>query len=369
MNVLIGYMIDGRNSGVDKYILQVLCVLKERGICADILTMKDNDALRASLAPYQADVLEIPSLMHPVQQYRALQKLLAAKNYDVAYFNISEPMNCIGAKAAHVAGVRRVVIHSHSSGQGGNGEIKDRVKMILNRMARPQIKKYGDLFLACSKTAGEWLFSEKVRNAPSFRILYNPIDVAAYAYSPSVRREMRKALGLEDACVIGHIGNFQPVKNSGFLLNILEETRKLIPHVVLLSMGDGPEQKNVQKMAENRGLAEYVRFLGIRDDVAKVLQAVDFFALPSLFEGLPISAIEAQAAGLKTILSDRISREVQISEDCMFRSIKDDGSQWAKTIAENWPYERRDFSSRYTLIERFDIAAQKDKIRSIFEDT
>ena len=118
MEVLIGYMIDGRNSGIDKYLLRVLRVFYDAGIHADILTGKDNVDLHACLAPFKAEIHEIPGLMHPQKQYKAMRKILSQKSYDAAYFNISEPMHCIGAKAAHDAGVPRVILHSHSTSQG-----------------------------------------------------------------------------------------------------------------------------------------------------------------------------------------------------------------------------------------------------------
>ena len=143
MNVLIGYMIDGRNSGIDKYILRVLDILARENVHADILTGKDNPELRHVLSPYGAEVFEVPGLMHPKAQYAAMKKILRAGHYDAAYFNISEPMNCIGAMSAHKLGVPRVIIHSHNTAQGETNPTKAKLKSMLNRMARPRLKTYG----------------------------------------------------------------------------------------------------------------------------------------------------------------------------------------------------------------------------------
>ncbi|HIR63840.1 MAG TPA: glycosyltransferase [Candidatus Faecousia faecigallinarum] len=363
MKVLIGYMIDGRNSGIDKYLLRVLGVLQGAGIQATVLTGGHNAALAGILRPYGAELQEVPSLQHPLGQYAAVKRLVIARHYDAAYFNISEPMNCVGAMAARHAGVPKVILHSHSTCQGETGSLNGKIKAVLNRLARPALYRYGDAFYACSAEAGQWLFPKAVLRSRDYRLLYNPVDVAEFAYQPACRERVRKALGLEDACVIGHIGNYQPAKNSSFLLDIAQSVRQYIPNAVLLSIGDGPERPAVEAAA--RGLPA-LRFLGIRDDVPELLQAMDFFVLPSRFEGLPVSAIEAQMAGLKVLLSDRVTREVQLSSYCQFLPI-DSGEVWAKALKANWPYPRKDFRQERETVARFDLDKQKDAILAIFE--
>lgn len=366
MNVLIGYMIDGRNSGIDKYILRVLDILARENVHADILTGKDNPELRHVLSPYGAEVFEVPGLMHPKAQYAAMKKILRAGHYDAAYFNISEPMNCIGAKSAHKLGVPRVIIHSHNTAQGETNPTKAKLKSMLNRMARPRLKTYGTGFYACSQAAGKWLFPQSVLDSKDYHVLYNPIPVEEFAFDPSIRGETREALGLGDACVVGHVGNFVPAKNSIFLLEILSALRKTIPNAVLLSVGDGPERQQVTERAKEMGLEDAAVFLGIRDDVPRLLQAMDFFVLPSLFEGLPVSAIEAQMAGLRSFLSDRITTEVKLSDACSFLPIQEGGQRWAEAMAEAWPYDRRDFRQCRAEIRPFDLQQQTDEIISIF---
>lgn len=366
MNVLIGYMIDGRNSGIDKYLLRVLGILKEQGIHADILTMKNNSNLQKALAPYGAGIFEVPSLMHPKAQYAAMKKILTAGHYDAAYFNISEPMHCIGARCAHKLGVPKVILHSHNTAQGETDPAKAKLKSLLNRLARPRLKAYGTSFYACSQAAGKWLFPQSVLDSGDYHVLYNPISVEEFAFDPDVRKETREALGLGDACVVGHIGNFVPAKNSAFLLEILSELRKTIPNAVLLSVGDGPERQQVMDRAKEMGLEDAAVFLGIRDDVPRLLQAMDFFILPSLFEGLPVSAIEAQMAGLRSFLSDRITTEVKLSEACSFLPIQEGGGRWAEAMTEAWPYDRIDFRQCREEIRPFDLQQQTDEILSIF---
>lgn len=366
MKLLVGYMIDGRNSGIDKYLLRVLSIAKRADLVGDVLADTENDALRKCLAPFGFGIIALPALTHPLRQYREMRRVLRQGNYDMAYFNISEPMNCIGAMAAHRAGIKRVVIHSHNTSQGETGKIKGLVKRLLNAVARTRLHRWGTDFYACSHAAGQWLFPKSVLRSDRYRVIYNPVSVDEFAYDPQVRHQVRKTLGLEGQCVLGHIGNFVPAKNSLFLLEVLRAVQKRIPEAVLLSVGDGPQRLEVEAGAQALGLGDSVRFLGIREDVPKLLQGMDFFLLPSLFEGLPVSAVEAQMAGLCCLISDRVTREVQITEDCRFVSIQHGPVPWAEAIVGNLGYKRVDMRTCREAIRPFDLEAQRDEICSIF---
>lgn len=366
MEVLIGYMIDGRNSGIDKYLLRVLRVFYDAGIHADILTGKDNVDLRTCLAPFKAEIHEIPGLMHPQKQYKAMRKILSQKAYDAAYFNISEPMNCIGAKAAHDAGVSRVILHSHSTSQGESSIVKAFLKSFMNGRSRNKLPKYVNAYYACSKAAAKWLFPSELVEQNKVKILYNPIEVERYAFDSAVRAKMRSVLGFsEKDVVLGHIGNYVTAKNSTYLLKILQKTREKLPNAKLLLIGDGPDRLAVEAQAKEMQLFEHIQFLGIRDDVPSLLQAMDAFLLPSLFEGLPVSAIEAQVAGLKTFLSDRITDEVKLTDDCVFLDIENNGGTWANAIVNAQPCVHKNVHSFREQIRPFDLDAQKEEILSI----
>ena len=153
MEVLIGYMIETAETAVLINIFCVFCSLfYDAGIHADILTGKDNVDLRACLAPFKAEIHEIPGLMHPQKQYKAMRKILSQKSYDAAYFNISEPMHCIGAKAAHDAGVPRVILHSHSTSQRECSIVKAFLKSFMNGRSRNKLPKYANDYYACSQS-------------------------------------------------------------------------------------------------------------------------------------------------------------------------------------------------------------------------
>ena len=205
------------------------------------------------------------------------------------------------AAAQHNIPVR--IAHSHSANQDKN--LKYPIKLWYKR----SIPKYTTNLFACGKDAGDWMFGGAL-----FQIINNAIDVEAYAYNPTKRQEMRRQLGLENELTIGHVGRFNQPKNHPFLLDIFAALLKKESNAVLLLVGGGEGMSQIREKAQKLGIAEHVHFLGVRSDVADLMQAMDVFVFPSLHEGLPVTMVEAQAAGLPCIISDKIPPECILTE-------------------------------------------------------
>ena len=159
---------------------------------------------------------------------------------------------------------------------------------------------YANQLLACSKEAGVWMFGEKAKEV---QVIINGVDIRKYTYTKEREEKMRKELGLGDEPVVGHVGRLSKEKNHSFLFRIFREIQKKESSVVLLLCGGGDEaqKKQLEEEAEALGIRDSVRFLGVRRDVPDVLQVMNVFVFPSLFEGYPISLIEAQAAGFRLL--------------------------------------------------------------------
>lgn len=151
--ILVGYVIDGKHSGIDKYLLNFLENVHNENIKIDFLTTKKDEEIEETLKKYNSELIEVPRLVHPIKKYKALKKVYKTGNYDIAYLNISEAFNCISAIAAKRSKVKKVVIHSHSSGTSKQNIIKRNIFKTLNYIFRGILYHYGDLFLACSKEA------------------------------------------------------------------------------------------------------------------------------------------------------------------------------------------------------------------------
>lgn len=224
---------------------------------------------------------------------------------------------------------RITIAHSHSTSSRGNY-----LNKLIKHFMQLPIRHIADYFFACSMQAGIWLFGRKVCAGSSFYILNNAIDSEKFVFSEEIRHKVRKEINIENTFVIGHVGNFDYTKNHSFIIDIFENINHKCKKSSLVLIGGGDPElfKKIKKIADQKGLTENIRFLGIRNDVNELLNAFDVFLFPSVHEGLGVVAIEAQTNGLKCILSDKIPPEVKISENLKFLSLKSPSEFWAEQI-------------------------------------
>lgn len=216
----------------------------------------------------------------------------------------------------------KTIIHSHSTSNGSG------ITSVVKRIMQYPLRHQADYFFGCSVEAGKWLFGEKIVKSEQYYLLKNAIDVNAYRYDPEKRIEYRKLLGVEDAKVFVHVGRFHPAKNHMFLLEVYSEIHRQNQNTVLVLIGDGDLKEAIQTKIQELNLSESVIMLGNRKDVPELLQAADCFLFPSLYEGLGIVAIEAQAAGLPCVCAENVPRLVNVSDDCYFAPF--DVAQWVE---------------------------------------
>ena len=330
MKLLAGTLIDGRHSGIDVYLLDVLDLARREGVQMDFLTNAVDPALQERLAAVGSALYETPSLKAPVAQYRAIRRLLASGGYDAAYFNISEPLNCVGALAAHKSGLP-VIVHAHNAAPGGSSAPVRALRRAVSALCRPLLNACADVSLSCSHTAARWLFGKQADRAT---VIYNPVDADRFAFRPEVRRQVREALGLEYALVLGHVGNLLYAKNQRFLLDLTARLADDGHPVALLLIGTGPDEAALREQARALGVEERVHFLGVREDVDRLLCAMDAFVFPSHNEGLPVALLEAQCSGVPCLFSDVIDPEVRIADNACALSLRAPLSEWvAQTLS------------------------------------
>ena len=274
------------------------------------------------------------------------------------YRVVHSHLDCMSApvlRAAKKHGVPVRLAHSHSSSQ--DKDLKYPLKLLCKRGIAAQAT---GLF-ACGENAGQWMFG-----GAEFRVLPNAIDAAAYRADETVRQEVRRELGLEDAVVLGHVGRFSEPKNHPFLIDLFAAAAKKEPKARLLLVGSGEGRAAIEEKVQSLGLADKVLFLGVRSDVNRLLQAMDVFVFPSLYEGLPVSLVEAQAAGLPCVISDRVPAE----------SVLTDGvAQLPLGSAEDWAEQvlcaaRRERKDTYDAIcaAGFDIAQNAKWLEEFYLD-
>ena len=240
---------------------------------------------------------------------------------------------------AWLCGVKTRIVHSHNARE----MIAPKpLKKIFTKIMQKIINIFATNKIACSKEAGIALYGKNSK----FEIISNGIDISKFKYNVDVRNKVRKKLGIENSFVVGHIGRFDEQKNHEFLIDIFNEISKYKKNAKLLLIGEGLLQEKIKEKIKKLGIGKEVEFLGVRKDVNELCQAMDVFLLPSLFEGLPIVGIEAQAAGLPCFFSGEISKDVNIVNS-YFIDLKQDNIFWANKIMEKAEkFKREDVSEQ-----------------------
>lgn len=236
---------------------------------------------------------------------------------------------------AHKKGVFTI---AHSRNAGVDKGIKGKLTKFLRR----NLKEKCDRCFACSKLAGEAVFGKEAMEQGNVTIIPNAIDAARFTFDPEVRKQKREELHIQpQEFLIGEVGRFDPQKNQKYAVEILEECRKKNFPAKLILIGEGPLMENVRQQVEELRLQEYVIFTGLQKNVVPFYQAMDFFLLPSFYEGLPGVAVEAQSSGLRGILSDAITTETAMTSLMEFRSVQEPARVWADRIVACGHYERQ----------------------------
>lgn len=222
---------------------------------------------------------------------------------------------------AKKCGVKTIIAHTHN-----NNAVKD-WKYLPKKILRKLYCKGPTDFFACSEDAGKFTF-----NKNKFTIIYNAIDIDKFIYSENTRKDIRAELKLEGKFVIGNVGRLHEQKNQSFLIDVFNIIQKVNNNAILLIVGEGPLEAKLKQKAEALRISQKIIFLGNRKDVNKIYQAMDVFVLPSLFEGLGIVAIEAQASGLPVVASTGVAKETNITNNIIYLSLDDPVEKWADTI-------------------------------------
>lgn len=280
------------------------------------------DKNKASIWEKQLGKIHIPQILrekHPIRYMSWLTKLIKENKYDIVHIHANSATSYFDLHASKTAKVPIRIVHAHSS-SGKHPVIHQILKPLLNRELTDAV--------ACSDLAGKWLFSRK------FIVLNNGIVIDKFRYNNEVRQSYQKNLGTEDNFVIGHIGFMDDVKNHVFLINVFAKLLIKRPKSRLLLIGDGRLRPQIEKQIDNLGITDNVIVFGKRTDVAELYQAMDVFVLPSLFEGFPVTLVEAQTAGLKCFVSDAVTRQANILDLVEYLPIGDENEKhWITALA------------------------------------
>lgn len=243
------------------------------------------------------------------------------------------------------------IAHSHSSSEGFG------IRAIVKSVLKIGFNNCCDYKFACSTEAARWLYGADFKEGDHSKIINNGIDSKKFAFNIIVRGQIREKLGISaDTYVIGHVGRMDTNKNQTFLIDILKILVDAGKDYKLVCVGDGVELENNKQKTKDLELEDKIIFTGIQSNINELLQAFDVFVMPSIYEGLPVSTIEAQAAGLKCIISDAVSKECNVTNNVEFVSLQESANDWAEKIDSILPYDRENTESKI-ISAGYDIEA------------
>ena len=306
-------------------------------------------------------IIIVPPYSKPFKYHSALKKALKEDDYKIIHSHIST-MSVFSLFAAKCAGVPVRIAHSHSTTNK-----KEKKKNLMKQILRPFSKVFATDYMCCSELAGRWLFGNKEYDKGNVYLLNNAIDLDKFKYNESLRKKKRKELGIkDDTLVIGHIGRFVAQKNHDFLIDIFNEIHKKNNNSILLLAGQGPLMEDIKNKVKELNLEDSVKFLGQRNDANELYQAFDVFLLPSLYEGLPVVGVEAQAAGLLCYLSDDMTKETKVLDITKFMSLNNTPEEWANNILDDVKKYKRIDTSKEMTAKNFNIKEEAKKLEEYY---
>lgn len=289
-----------------------------------------------------------------IKYKKELKKFLKEHpEYTIMHSHIDQVSGII-LEAAKEAGVPNRIAHSHSTKNTNN-----LIGKLYKRYLQSKINKSATVLLACGEEAAKWLYKSQWKRAI---IVKNGIDIERFKFSEEKRKEIRKKLGIDDKImIIGHVGRFSRVKNQEFLVKIYKEYEINNPNSLLIMVGEGEEKEKLENLVSQENLKSKIKFLGLRQDTDSIYSAMDYMIFPSLYEGISIALIEAQASGLKILASDTIDKNTDISGNIEWISLKELPSEWCKHIINT---RKRKIDEK--KLEEYDIKRTARKLQEIY---
>lgn len=361
-NILI-YGMTYNYGGVESVIMNYYRNIDKEKIHFDFMCVNDQMAYEEDVQNSNSVVYKIGSkAKNPIKYKKNIKKFFKenSKRYDAIWFNVCTLVNIDALKLAKKYGIATRIIHSHNSNMDYGF-----VKNFIHKFNKLRLKKYANVYWACSDVAAEYLFGDN----KNYKVINNAINVDEFCYNADLRKKVRATFNINDSTlVVGNVGRFDEQKNHKFLINIFNEIYKENKDSMLMLVGTGPLENEVRDKVKELGIENNILFLGKRNDVNSLYQAMDVFCLPSLYEGLPVVGIEAQASGLLCFFSDTITNKLKIIETSKFESIEEHPQKWSESITKALVgFERKNVKEEIKE-NGYDIKEEANSLEKVLEE-
>lgn len=317
-------------------------------------TLAFDDLLQPEFYANGNHVIRLPKRGgHPVAYERAVRRFFKSRGheYDAVWSNHNSFGNLDYLTYGKAAGIPVRVCHYHNTAILGS-----RIDGILSHFNREKVPDVSTHLIACSPEAGVFAYGDL-----PFDVVNNAFDIGSFQFSALARRRVRASLGCEDSFVVGTVGRLAPQKNHRYLISLFPRIKKERRDARLVIVGAGELEEELRRQVRNLDLEDEIVFTGERDDVSVLLNAFDVFVLPSHYEGLGVSLVEAQANGLPCIASTGVPVSARASYSVDFIRL-DDETEWVRAIAHN---DRSSFKPDKRRMSAFDIRVESEKLGDI----
>lgn len=354
--------VDLDGGGIDRYLYNYCSRIEDIQFDFAIVDTGKIGILEKPLEDLGCSIYRVPRQRAGiVDNYKAMTKIMKQKEYDAVHVHLGY-RGAIALFCAIRCGIKCRISHAHIA-----FEPESAISKVIRKFFTIICKTLSTSLCACGIDAAKWLWGEKAYENGKVKIHNNAIDVKKFAYSEEIRKTERTTLGIDEGTLaIGHVGRLSDQKNQVRLIDIFKEIKNINNNAVLYLIGRGEcEEKIVEKIKE-LGLEEDVKLLGIRDDVARLLNVFDVFIFPSTHEGLPFTLIETQCNGLRALSSDVVTKYVKVSDCVEFLSLEESNKVWAKN-AIVLAAEGHDINAAEDVIKAgYDIDTQAKELKKYY---
>ena len=345
-------------NGVASYAMNYFRNMDKNKIQIDFITGIDEESVYyKEIKENGSDIFYIPkiNLKNYFKTISEIKKFFKKYKYDIIHCHVLN----MGAFYLHYAkkyGVKVRILHSHATKSADK-----KINEIRNNLFLPIALKNANIYCACSNLAGNNMFGNE-----KYKIINNAIDVDKFKYNNEIRSKIRKLENIDDdEFLIGNIGRFMPQKNQLFLIDIFKEYLKVNSKSKLLIIGSGHLEDKIKEKIKEYKIDKNIIIKKNITNVNEYLQAMDIFVLPSLYEGLPVVGIEAQAAGLPCLFADTITKETELTENCKFLSLSNI-NDWVEELNNMKNVDRKD-TSQMIKDSNYDIKTEAKKLENYYE--
>jgi glycosyltransferase involved in cell wall biosynthesis len=316
--------------GIQTRLLQMMINLNDQDIQFDFLVLNDNDNYYYdSYSQLGAKIFYSKSRKKYFRYLKSLYIFIKLNKYEIIHQHVSSLSNIEPLIIAKILNTEHRIVHSRNTFQGGK-----KIHLLLHKINKLFISYVANYYYSCGLEASIWLYPKKILQNKNHMIIKNGIIVENYLYNTKIRDQVREQYKLSNKFVIGHIGRVHPQKNHLFLIDIFFEITKLLPNAHLLLIGKGVYSSYISNILSKYNLVDKVLRVEKTDQIKEYLNVMDIFVMPSKYEGLPGSVIEAQDSGLVCLLSDTITSEVKITNLVNFYSLLESTQKWAKKVID-----------------------------------